>query len=61
MFKHETWLSFSPQNRQNKLVDGFGNLAVFNEIRLSPGGNTEPHLLVEAEIVNYVYRGAIAH
>jgi redox-sensitive bicupin YhaK (pirin superfamily) len=41
-------------------ADGFGILAAFDEIRLSPGKGSSPQPLEEAEVVTYVYKGALA-
>jgi len=58
--KHDIWHTFYPQEHPDPLADGFGNLAVFNEMRLPPGGGSRPHRRDEAEIVTYVYKGALA-
>ena len=59
--KHETWLTFYPQDRSNPLADGFGALEVFMEDRLPPGASGPPHPDQDAEIVTYVLEGALAH
>ena len=57
--KNETWLTFYPQDHPCALAEGFGILAIFNEMRLSPGGGSGSHQCDEAEIVNYLYKGAL--
>jgi redox-sensitive bicupin YhaK (pirin superfamily) len=57
--KHDIWHTFYPQEHPDPLADGFGNLAVFNEMRLPPGGGSRPHRRDEAEIVTYVYKGRL--
>ena len=59
--KHEVWRTFYSQDRTEPLADGFGALAIFNEMRLPPGGSTAPQPRDDAEIVTYVHKGAIAH
>jgi redox-sensitive bicupin YhaK (pirin superfamily) len=39
---------------------GFGFLFAFDELRLQPNGSTEPRFEDEAEIVTYVYKGALS-
>lgn len=58
--KHDTWLTFDPQESAGQPADDFGLLATFNEIRLPPGGVSAPHPGEEAETVTYVYQGALA-
>jgi redox-sensitive bicupin YhaK (pirin superfamily) len=58
--KRDIWLTFDPQERPGQPADEFGVLATFNEIRLPPGGVSAPHPREEAEIVTYVYQGALA-
>jgi quercetin 2,3-dioxygenase len=59
--KHETWLTFYPQDRANPPADSFGALEVFMEDRLPPGARGPPHPDQDAEIVTYVLEGALAH
>lgn len=59
--KHEVWLTFYPLDRTDPLANGFGNLAVLDELRLPPGGGTAPHSRDEAEIVTHVHKGSLAH
>jgi len=58
--KQDTWLTFFPQDRPGPLADGFGFLAIFNEMRLPPDGGTAPYPRDEAEIITYVHKGALA-
>jgi len=58
--RQETWHSFYVQNCQDSLVDGFGFLSSFDELRLQPNASTEPRFEDEAEIVTYVYKGALS-
>ncbi|MFH2002512.1 MAG: pirin family protein [Planctomycetota bacterium] len=56
----DSWLTFFPQDQPGPLVDDPGFMALFNEMRLPPDGNTAPYPHDEAEIVTYVYKGALA-
>ncbi|MBW2455295.1 MAG: pirin family protein [Deltaproteobacteria bacterium] len=59
--EHEVWHTFYPEAaRPNQGADHFAVLATFNEIRLPPGGVWTPHPPEAAEILTYVYRGALA-
>jgi redox-sensitive bicupin YhaK (pirin superfamily) len=58
--KHDIWLTFYPQERRGPPADDFGALATFDEIRLPPGGVSAFHPREDAEIVTYVYKGALA-
>lgn len=58
--KHDTWLTFYPQERPSSFADRFGVLVAFDEMRLPPGEGTAPYSGDEAEIVTYVYKGALA-
>ena len=58
--KHEVWHSFFAEDLPGPLDSGFGFLLAFDELRLSPGDGTEPHCEDEAEIVTYVYKGALS-
>lgn len=51
------WHSFF---RQDIGIPGFGALVAFDESRIPPGDSTESHTDDEAEIITYVYRGAIS-
>lgn len=55
------WLTFSPpQEGPLRPAGDFGALVALNEVRLAPGGAFAPPAREEAEIVTYVYRGALA-
>jgi redox-sensitive bicupin YhaK (pirin superfamily) len=56
----DTWLTFFPQNQPAPLAEGFGFLAIFNEMRLPPDAGTASNPRDETEIITYVYAGALA-
>ena len=56
----DLWLTFYPHERPGSFVDDFGVLAAFDEMRIAPGGVSMLHPREEAEIVIYIYKGAIA-
>jgi redox-sensitive bicupin YhaK (pirin superfamily) len=58
--KHDIWRMFYPQELPGPAADDFGVLATLNEARFPPGGGSAPHEDGEAEIVTYVYKGALA-
>jgi redox-sensitive bicupin YhaK (pirin superfamily) len=69
--KQEVWHSLGPSSPSTRdflgakglpgpLPSGFGCLVAFEETRLPPRASTEPHADNEAEIITYVYRGALA-
>ena len=58
--KQDTWLTFFPQNPPAPLAEGFGFLAIFNEMRLPPDASTASNPRDEAEIITYVYSGTLA-
>jgi redox-sensitive bicupin YhaK (pirin superfamily) len=58
--KQELWHTFYPQDHPGPPGDGFGSLVVLDEMRLSPGGNTEPHRGDGAETLTYIYKGALS-
>jgi len=59
--QREVWHTFYPvQAHPSGGTDDFVALRTFNEIRLPPGGVWTPHPPEEAEILTYVYRGALA-
>jgi redox-sensitive bicupin YhaK (pirin superfamily) len=58
--QQEVWLTFYPLDRADPLADGFGNLESLSESRLPPGAASAAHPPQEAEIVTYIYRGALA-
>ena len=58
--KCDIWLSFYPENHAGVLSEGFGGLAIFNEMRLPPSESSDPHPMNETETITYVYKGALA-
>ena len=59
--KQEVWHSFFAKDHPSSFAGGFGVLVAFDELRLPQGDSTEPHSDDEAEIITYVYRGALSH
>jgi redox-sensitive bicupin YhaK (pirin superfamily) len=59
--KHEVWLTFDAKNRTDPLADGFGALQILDEDHLSPGADLSRRPDSDAEIVTYVYGGALAY
>lgn len=51
--------TFYPQGDRDPLGDGFGFLVLLDEMRIPPGGSTEPAGDVEAERLTYLYKGAL--
>lgn len=58
--EREHWLTFTPGEPEGQPVDGFGLLAALDELRLAPGNGAAPPAAEEADLVTYVYRGALA-
>lgn len=58
--KHETWLTFYPEEPAAKLADGFGVLVILNESCVAPNQGI-PLQARRAEVVTYVLEGAIAY
>jgi redox-sensitive bicupin YhaK (pirin superfamily) len=58
--KQESWLTFHAQEPAGPSTDEFGVLAGLDEIRMPPGGGSASYSTEDAEIVTYVYRGAVA-
>ena len=58
--RQELWHSFKPQDPTKPHPDGFGILEGLSENRLPPGGVSVARPGQEAEIVTYVFKGAIA-
>lgn len=54
--RREVWLTFNPDE-----ATGFGILERFNESLLPPGAATPRHPKHDAEILTYVWEGALAH
>jgi redox-sensitive bicupin YhaK (pirin superfamily) len=59
--KHEVWLTFDANDRNDPLADGFGALQILDEDRLSPGAELSRRPDRDAEIVIYVCGGALAY
>ena len=57
--KQEAWSSVWAEDHPAP-IRGFGVLVAFDELRLAPGNSTEPHADNEAEVVSYVYQGALS-
>jgi redox-sensitive bicupin YhaK (pirin superfamily) len=58
--KQGVWLTFCPRHRAGLLADGFGILESLSENRLPPGAVSAAHQRQEAEIITYVFKGALA-
>ena len=58
--KQDTWLTFYPNGRAGPLTDDFGALVALNEMWLPSGAVSAQDTGTGAEIVTYVYRGALA-
>jgi redox-sensitive bicupin YhaK (pirin superfamily) len=54
------WLTFDRQPPLGLVGEHFGALRTFDEIRLPPGGGSMPRARDDAEVVTYMYRGALA-
>jgi redox-sensitive bicupin YhaK (pirin superfamily) len=58
--KQEIWHTFYPRDHPGPLGNGFGSMVVLDEMRLSPGESAKPHRGDGAEVVTYVYKGALS-
>ena len=58
--KQDSWLTFHHQKPPGPSIDEFGFLISLDEIRMPPGGGSASYPTEEAEIVTYVYKGALA-
>ncbi|MHC5039267.1 MAG: pirin family protein [Planctomycetota bacterium] len=58
--KHESWLTFDPREPRDASAGDFGILTAINEMRFSPDGASATLPSEEAEILTYVYKGALA-
>jgi redox-sensitive bicupin YhaK (pirin superfamily) len=58
--KQEVWHSLFAEDLSDPLASGFGFLVAFDELRLPPGDSTEEHSDSEAEVLTYVYKGALS-
>jgi redox-sensitive bicupin YhaK (pirin superfamily) len=59
--KREVWHTFYALDRSDPLADGFGDLELLDEGRLSPGANGPFASNGDREIVTYVLEGTLAH
>ncbi len=58
--RQNIWHTFYPQDQPDLLASGFGVLVLFDEMRLPPDKSTIAEPRDEAEVVSYVYNGALA-
>ncbi len=58
--RKEIWHSFSPPGHPTGLIQGFGVLVAFDEMRLPPGESLLLYFNDELETAIYVYQGAIS-
>lgn len=58
--KQEVWHSIFTKDPPAPIASGFNRLIAFDELRLPPGDSTEPHSDNEAEVLTYVYKGALS-
>jgi redox-sensitive bicupin YhaK (pirin superfamily) len=57
----ETWLTFDPQDRADRLVEGLRNIEILKESRLAPGVGAPRTSGEDIEILTYVREGALAY
>ena len=55
----DIWLSFYTKQMPEPLIDGFGILSIFKEIKFSPDGSSGTHRYDEAEVFTYVCKGDV--
>ena len=58
--EQQVWQTFCPRDRGVQLAGGLVGLEGFSENRLPPGAVSAAHPRQEAEIVTYIYKGALA-
>ena len=58
--KLDIWSTFGADERPDALSKTFGGLIAFDEMRLPPGGVSTPRFRGKAEIITYLYKGALA-
>jgi redox-sensitive bicupin YhaK (pirin superfamily) len=58
--KQDRWLTFHAEKPPGPSIDAFGSLIGLDETRMPPGGGSASYPTEEAEIITYVYRGALA-
>lgn len=56
----QLWLTFYPHLSDYALSDGFGIIAILNEVNLASNGSSAPDLLTNTELVTYVYKGELS-
>jgi hypothetical protein len=56
----DSWLTFFPRTAPGPTSGDFGLLTALDDVRLPPGEACQPRQREEAEIVSYLYRGALA-
>ena len=59
--RREAWLTFNPQDREDRFADGFGTLELLDEERLPPGAAVQLRPGRDAEILTYVLEGTLAY
>lgn len=59
--RRKVWRTFDPQDRADRLADGFGTIEAIDENRLPPRGDVPGYAAEQAEIVTYVREGTIAY
>jgi redox-sensitive bicupin YhaK (pirin superfamily) len=58
--KQDTWHTLFSKVHPGPPGGGFGDLVDFNEMRLPPGDSTEIHSGDEAELITFVFKGALS-
>jgi quercetin 2,3-dioxygenase len=58
--RHEVWRTFSPLHDGEPAVEGFGALALLDEIRLAPGASLPRQAPHDSEIITWVRAGSLA-
>jgi len=59
--RQECWLTFYAQAANDSLAEGFGGLALLDEIRLPPGGTIKGNARRHAEVITYLLDGTLAY
>jgi hypothetical protein len=59
--KLETWITFDLQDRAEMLSGGLGNIEILKEFRLAPGTGVPRTSGHDAEILTYVFKGALTY
>ena len=57
---NEAWFTFYPDENSELHTESFGSLMAFDETRLAPRGSFIRRHRKEAELVTFIYRGALA-